>query len=99
MLSPQELRTLDAALQRIVPLSEAVRRFVLQRAEERSDLYRAGLALLDGRRFAERTASEQDAVLTEFEGHPSIVLIVQHAVEGYYTSPEGMADVGFRVTA
>ena len=99
MLSPTELRTLDAALERIVPFDEDVRAFVLGRAAAQPELYQAGLALLAGWGFADRSPEGQDDVLTEMEGHPSIALIMQHAIEGFYTSPAGFSDVGFRVTA
>ena len=99
MLSPAELRTLDAALERIVPFDEEVRSFVLGRATLQTDLYRSGLVVLERRAFAERSAAERDAILSDLEGHPSIALMMQHAVEGFYTSAAGMADVGFRVTA
>lgn len=99
MLSPDELRTLEAALGRIVPFDSDVRAFVLGRVTLQPELYRAGLAVLGSRRFAERGPEERDAILLELEGHPSIALMMQHAIEGFYTSPAGFADVGFRVTA
>lgn len=99
MLSLDELRTLDAALERIVPFDGDVRAFVFGRVTLQPDLYRAGLSVLAGRAFAERSPSDRDAILLDLEGHPSIALMMQHAIEGFYTSPAGLADVGFRVTA
>ena len=108
-LNPDESRTLDAALARIVPAAPraashdpgglVARDFVLGRAAVQPDVYRAGLALLAACGFAELGPEGQDAALGEMEGHPFFGLLVQHALEGYYTSETGFAAVGFRVTA
>jgi len=103
-LTPDESRTLDAALARIVPADRdpgglAARAFVLGRAAVQPDAYRAGLALLVSRGFAELDPERQDDLLREMEGHPFLGLIVQHTLEGYFTSEAGFAAVGFRVTA
>jgi hypothetical protein len=106
MLSADELRTLDAALDRIVPpdrdpgaIAAGVGDYARGRAAVMTGLYRAGIILLQARGFADLSPDAQDAVLLELEGHPSIALIVQHAIEGYYTSEAGLLTVGFRVTA
>lgn len=106
MLSDDEFRTLDAALDRIVPpdrdlgaVAASVGDYARGRAAAMTDLYRTGLILLQARGFDALDPDAQDAVLRELEGHPSIALIVQHAIEGYYTSEAGFAAVGFRVTA
>lgn len=89
MLSDHELRRLDAVLDQILPVEDgaAMRAYVRERAALQSDLYRAGLMVLEGRDVA------------ELEAHPSVMLIVQHTAEGYYTSAAGYGEVGFRVTA
>lgn len=106
MLSDPELRTLDAALDRIVPpdedpgaLQSGVGAYARRRAAIQPDLYRAGLALLESRGFVDLAPEDQDAALTDLQAHPSIALIVAHALEGFYTGEAGFRTVGFRVTA
>ena len=100
-LSPAEFHLLDLALARIMPVEDgqAMKGFVRARSELQPDLYRAGLMLLEARSFERISPLERDAVLLDLEAHPSIQFLVQHAVEGYYTSAAGLAEVGFRVTA
>ncbi len=101
MLSDSELRLLDLALGRILPVDDgdAMRAYVRERAALQPDLYRAGLLVLASRGFSDLDDAEQTRTLTELEGHPSIALLIQHAAEGYYTSLAGYEAVGFRVTA
>lgn len=109
MLSLRDHRTLNAAVVRIVPgegsahpLVAGVGSSILDcfaRDPEIQDVVQTGLLLLQARGFVRRTVVEQDAILAELENHPSIALLVRLCIEGYYTSPPGLADVGFRVTA
>ena len=94
-------RLLDAVLDRLLPVAggEAMRAYVRERAGLQPDLYQAGLLLLESKGFAALDPQAQDRILAGLEDHPSVARMVQHAVEGYYTSAAGLADVGFRVTA
>lgn len=103
-LSPDDLRLLEVALQTLLPSdSEAefaiVRGFVSRTADRFPDQYRTGLILLREHGFEGLEASERIAMPERLEGHPSLALMAQHAVEGFYTSPLGFGAVGFRVTA
>lgn len=116
-LSSSETTTLFAVLDRIVPKDDypsatelGVPEFIRRRFEARPelvDLYRAGLMVLDARGFVGLTPVDQDAVLADLEGHPSLATIIQHTIEGYYADPGNGGNlgeaswemVGFRVTA
>jgi hypothetical protein len=65
------------------------------------EVYEAGLILLASRGFSTRSEEEQDAIITELEGQPSIATMISQTLEGYYAGPEsaGARAVGFRVTA
>lgn len=66
--------------------------------------YRFFLDYLHGAKFAAMTDLEQEAFLRECEteGGPigaAFRLLAEHAHEGFYTSAEGLRQVGFVVTA
>jgi gluconate 2-dehydrogenase gamma chain len=119
-LEPSELLTLRAALDRIIPeddfpsatelgCDDYIER-LMHRQFWLTDAYRAGLGLLDvlsaPKRFCELDLAAQDAALIKLEGNAFFDLVVQHAMEGYYSDPgnggnrDGLAwkMVGFEVT-
>ncbi len=65
------------------------------------ETYQTGLILLEAHSFADLSADQQDAVISDLEGHPAIATMISQALEGYYAGPEsaGARMVGFRVTA
>jgi hypothetical protein len=106
-LRPDEVQLLQAFLESVIPpdhdpgAGEAgVLSSIEERIEANIDLYRSGLMLLADRGFSRLSPPEREAVLAEIEGHPTIAMMISHAIEGYYAGPQsaGARAVGFRVT-
>ena len=106
-LRPDETQLLQSFLDCVIPpdhdpgaVEAGVLSFIEERFEANPDLYRSGLMLLADRGLDRLSASEREAVVTELEGHPTIAMMISHAIEGYYAGPQsaGAQAVGFRVT-
>jgi gluconate 2-dehydrogenase gamma chain len=91
------LANLAAVVDRIIPTDEwpsATQNgcfgFLAKLFEERSDLvdaYRIGLASFRADRYSSMSAEEQDRYIERREKEPFMQLLIQHAMEGYYSDP------------
>ncbi len=98
----EEFACVEAMVDRIVPGSKqaAVAEFIdetVNRNVRLHDLYRAGLAPLVARKFAELSPAEQDGVLAKLgeEGGAFWKSIRNLTIDGYYSSKAGLAELGY----
>ncbi|RYG24402.1 gluconate 2-dehydrogenase subunit 3 family protein [bacterium] len=106
-LRPDEISILKAFLDTVIPpdhdpgaVEAGVTAFVQERLQSNFELYRSGLMVLADRGFVRLDSAGRREVIERLEGHPTVAMMISHAIEGYYAGPEsaGAKAVGFRVT-